>query len=394
MSKSNSIHCNISNDKISSSEWDQINKRMLNNEFSKACFMCEGEIAQEIIQKDAAFLASVGITTEQIADRLQSIIDQDNYITYLKHPKRYQKIGDYDTRCLVENFYVYSCGYMGAQTCPFQNKGLDDAYHGYSYGSYDFFIFREEPSCRPHLDSYRAADIKADLWFNTLLIHMIRDHGFFEGPHQTHRLEPSKVIDVLGIQPGINYKLPRESLWYWSSSSSSSTIDSVDKARVKLNAAFEGSLLNVDNTKANGIVCLVPQTIYDLCKYYKNDQDSGKELMNTDMEQRYEMYIHYDIEKMNGYIKKGLCDERHKKQYKPFSQVLKEIAIINNVLNKTLPISELVNNAALVIFNYESSDYSDYSKAKYTFLDIGLTSVYHGMTSMTLKEYSHVILSD
>jgi hypothetical protein len=205
-------HCNVSNDLIPETEWKTIQQRMVNKNFSHACFIEPGEDIKEIIRKDEEYLESVGITKEQIADRLQSICDQCRYIEYLKHPERTQKSG-----CvLVEDFSVSQTIYYGAQDCPFKNYSLDPSYHGHSYGSRDVFINKSSENKNISFNSYDTATLdKCDIWFNTLLIHMIRQHGFFEGPNQKHRLEPKKVIEILGIKPNVDYILPTASIFLW-----------------------------------------------------------------------------------------------------------------------------------------------------------------------------------
>lgn len=70
---------------------------------------------------------------------------------------------------MVEDKYVIkTICYMGAQECPFQNKDLDKSYHGYEYGSTDFVINGKK-------------DLTNKIQFNTLLVHMIKKHHFFEG---------------------------------------------------------------------------------------------------------------------------------------------------------------------------------------------------------------------
>lgn len=39
------------------------------------------------------------------------------------------------------------------------------------------------------------------IWFSDLQIHLIRDHGFYEGKGSRFRLEPRDLIDILEITP-------------------------------------------------------------------------------------------------------------------------------------------------------------------------------------------------
>jgi hypothetical protein len=217
MSTVNIVHCNVSNNQIQEIEWTTIQQRMTNTKFSSACFLQPDEDVRDIIRRDEEYLKSVDITKEQIADCLQSICDQYTYIIQMGHHQvPCLNNGSYIMYApLVEDYHVCQTSYNGAQECPFKNKNLDSSYHGQEYGDKDVFIFNSDlfnSNKSMHFSSYEPITLeKCDLWFNTLLIHMIRNHGFFEGPTQRHRLEPKKVIDVLGIKPNVNYVLPKDS---------------------------------------------------------------------------------------------------------------------------------------------------------------------------------------
>ncbi len=62
------------------------------------------------------------------------------------------------------------------------------------------------------------------------------------------------------------------------------------------------------------------------------------------------------------------------------------------MIDGTRPISDLCNNAVLVIFNHTRPTYSD--NVLYNFLDLGLKNVYYGTTTMSIREYNHVVLSE
>ena len=55
-------------------------------------------------------------------------------------------------------------------------------------------------------DDYWIYDLRTgqSLRFNDLHIHLIRDHGFFEG-HVYHRLEPLDIIHFFDLKPCIDY---------------------------------------------------------------------------------------------------------------------------------------------------------------------------------------------
>ena len=131
-----------------------------------------------------AFLKLVDITCEQIADKMETIVEK--YFRIIRESKHLDVY-------LIENKYIVSdVTYMGAQECPFQNKEKDNKYYGYEYGASDITITNTENNLT--------------ITFNTLLIHMIRCHQFFESPKSSHRLDPQKIIQIFELKTGINYK--------------------------------------------------------------------------------------------------------------------------------------------------------------------------------------------
>lgn len=211
------VHCNLPNEKLSEKEFDEIEQRMYPGKYSGVGFLQEGERLRDVINADDLYLKSVGITYEQIADRLETIVGKYSRTIELEH-KDDAVIGDVSKIMLlfgkekkrtVENRYLISdVSYMGAQECPFQNKKLDNRYHGYAYGSRDLTVY----------DTVTEREIV----FNTLLPHMIRCHKFFESPKSSHRLEPRDVIEILEIKPDVCYKPMYKYYHQWSSEFSSS----------------------------------------------------------------------------------------------------------------------------------------------------------------------------
>lgn len=102
--------------------------------------------------------------------------------------------------CIDGQYLMMHVQADGAQTCPFQNTKLDPADHGYDYGSTDIRI-----------TSIKTGEF---ITFNTLLIHMIRMHQFFEGS-VNHRLDPVTVIRVLELVPRICYEPIYQTTYKW-----------------------------------------------------------------------------------------------------------------------------------------------------------------------------------
>lgn len=91
-------------------------------------------------------------------------------------------------------YLICNVSYWGPQPCPFTYISCcNELCHGITNhgGADDYWIYDLEKS--------------KSIRFNDILIHLIRDHNFFEG-NVYHRLNPADVIDFFDIKPNINYK--------------------------------------------------------------------------------------------------------------------------------------------------------------------------------------------
>jgi hypothetical protein len=160
----------LSNHLITNEKWETINKVMKDPKFSECCFLDPAEDARAVIAKDAEYLVSVGITNEQIADKMESILDKAGYVTMFN--RKYLINEEY---IQIDGLYVEYLGTMGTQVCPF----------GCDYGTgVDIYIHKNLPTkkCEHNKHHYKSTEnSRCDLWFGGLLVHMIRYHEFFEG---------------------------------------------------------------------------------------------------------------------------------------------------------------------------------------------------------------------
>lgn len=115
-----------------------------------------------IIDHDAAELESIGMTATDIADGLDKIRD-----------KALEGLGDFIS--LSDDFSVRADSIRGKLPCPFGHKGL----------------FRKT------VISLRGSGIDGDILFTDLGIHLIREHGFFQGKGSLFRLEPEEIAEIL-----------------------------------------------------------------------------------------------------------------------------------------------------------------------------------------------------
>ena len=120
----------------------------------------------DIVEEDGHTLAHLGVTKEQIADRLQYFIEEG-------------KKG-LETPVTVGDFVTHVIWRRGMLPSPFGDpKRL---YHKI-------------------VATVKNTKLNKELRYSQLNVHMIRDHGFFEGKGSVFRLEPEEVVALLEIQP-------------------------------------------------------------------------------------------------------------------------------------------------------------------------------------------------
>ena len=198
---------------------DTFTKRMQPGKWSQVGFLDPGQNLAEICQKDAETLKARGISHEQIADRLEAVIMKANFLFQqhrkIKHPVAVieDKIG------IPKDEYVST---LGHQECPF-TKDLKNRNTICGKGSSMITLI--------NLVSKKRLENITELH-----PHLIKDHHFFEGKHP-YRLDPALAIEVLGIEPGVDYKVKTVSEMVWEFSQSSNRMD-----KEKLQAAREHKL--------------------------------------------------------------------------------------------------------------------------------------------------------
>ena len=116
----------------------------------------------EIIEADTAELSKLGYSAGQIAARMQEISDaaKAGLGTWVQIDEK--------RRAAVEEA-------RGDSICPWPHPGK----------------FAKRVTTVEHLESGRT------IRFSDLNIHMIAQHGFFEGKGSTFRIEPARLIDLI-----------------------------------------------------------------------------------------------------------------------------------------------------------------------------------------------------
>jgi hypothetical protein len=139
-------------------------EKMLNvSRFSACGFMGKDKrTVWEIIDADAATLARYGKTKEEIASRMQEITDQGIV-----------GLGDWVT--VSDTIKVRVDDTRGTIPCPWA--------HGVR--------------CSKRITTVKRLDIEQTLRWSDLSIHLIKDHGFFQGHGSPFRLEPAELVAML-----------------------------------------------------------------------------------------------------------------------------------------------------------------------------------------------------
>ncbi|MBD3308448.1 hypothetical protein GF339_18620 [candidate division KSB3 bacterium] len=143
----------------------KIHKNFQPGEITKEGFLgTDARHIHDIIDEDMQTLARLGVTTEQIANRLQYFIEEGK-----KGLETVVNLGDYTTHVRWSR---------GMLPSPFGDpKRL---YHKIVATVVNKTLHKE-------------------LRYTQLNVHMIRDHGFFEGKGSVFRLEPEDVVEILEI---------------------------------------------------------------------------------------------------------------------------------------------------------------------------------------------------
>lgn len=192
---------------LSLAQITQIEQRMYPNDghgagdhavTSVSGFLQAGERLLTVIANDEQTLHNLGITPEQVADCLELYVARTR--------RRYdlagcdQIIAQSESSPVIDGpFAITFQSYRGAQACPFEDsKGR---ICGSSlYGDVDFTI--------------RNRQTNEILRFPGLIIHLIREHHFFEGTVD-YRVDPRRAVKVLELQPGIDYRPRYKRMAVW-----------------------------------------------------------------------------------------------------------------------------------------------------------------------------------
>lgn len=118
----------------------------------------------DILRADAKSLKQTGFSQEALADKMQELTDFG--IQGLGRPMH-----------MEDRFEIEVEDYMGKLPCPFRDNAKIDK----------------------RQTKVRRLDTGVIMRWTDLNIHMIREHGFFEGHGSVYRLDPAKLARFLGM---------------------------------------------------------------------------------------------------------------------------------------------------------------------------------------------------
>jgi len=151
-----------------SPDWKRIQERMQPGQLTRDGMLgTDKRSIPEIIDADNATVMRIGLTHRDIADRLQSLQEAAR-----------ERLGD--TLVVGVVYEVRADEARGILPCPFGHPGGR---------------FRKCVTYLKHLPTGQT------LQWTDLGIHMIRDHGFYEGKGSPFRLEPAEIAHIFAIPP-------------------------------------------------------------------------------------------------------------------------------------------------------------------------------------------------
>ncbi len=157
----------------------EIEERMLPGSFSEKGFLGIGEHLEEVIKKDTQTLELLGIGYSNLADALEAII----------------KAGEARPGWSIryQHFSIKAIIYPGFQICPWaDSSGNKQCTSGgvMRHASVDWTI-------KNHKNGMEMSG-------PGMIVHLIREHHFFEGEQSPYRIDPLKLaqlLDLIKVEP-------------------------------------------------------------------------------------------------------------------------------------------------------------------------------------------------
>jgi hypothetical protein len=176
--------------------------RMRPGAWSDGGFLGPDESLTEVIERDASAIKILGLGYEQFADGLERLLsayqalkwqamddamnaqqDKPGVIDHAEFTRSLQRVTDLDLR-----FAVAEWNSMGHQPCPWD----DDDTGASRWSSSDWLVRNLRTGQEMPLPGMEGPG---------LIIHLIREHGFFEGLNSPYRVDPIALARLLELGP-------------------------------------------------------------------------------------------------------------------------------------------------------------------------------------------------
>lgn len=119
---------------------------------------------KDILREDDSVVKNIGLTHRQIAERMQKFTDRGKDMP--------------EITVTIENIYKITVDdHRGFIPCPFADN---------------------ENEIKTNTKLFNMSSGKTVYW-SDLNIHMIREHGFYEGKESFFRIEPVELAEILGL---------------------------------------------------------------------------------------------------------------------------------------------------------------------------------------------------
>jgi hypothetical protein len=154
----------------------ELEARMRPGALSQGGFLGENERLSDVLFKDSQTIAELGIDYGELSEKLRALIQKGK-----SAPQQITRIG---------HFEVSVTSYSGFQMCPWSpdiHRVQCTAGGGVQFSSLDWCIrnvISDQKMCGPGL-----------------IVHLIRDHHFFEGFESPYRVDPHELAHLLEVGP-------------------------------------------------------------------------------------------------------------------------------------------------------------------------------------------------
>jgi hypothetical protein len=161
---------------MSSLTVEELEGRMRPGVLSQHGFLGDDESLQDLLDEDARVVEELGVTYDAIADRLEALIEAAE-----SSPDHTFQTPLFGTTVEV---------FTGFQICPWApdvHHGQCTAGRGVRFGNLQWRI--------------RNRRLDLDAAGPGLIVHLIREHHFFEGVDSRYRVDPRQIVELLELEP-------------------------------------------------------------------------------------------------------------------------------------------------------------------------------------------------